>query len=358
MKTYLVGGAVRDKLLGYPYHENDWVVVGATAQQLRDQGYQQVGKDFPVFLHPESKEEYALARTERKTAPGYTGFDCHSSPDVTLEQDLLRRDLTINAIAEDTDGNIIDPYNGQRDITNKILRHVSPAFTEDPLRILRVARFYARYAHLGFTIANETIELMQSISAGDELLALPGERIWKEMERALAEPNPENFFAALGQANALQTLLPEFIDVDFKILAKPDTTSTPLTAFASLFKTLDEDATIKLCQRIRAPRDYRDLALLISNYSSACDHAISEPETTLALLEKLDPFRRPERFDNFLACCELLGSNQRTIAQLRRAASACKSIDFAKLAAEGLSGKAVAQAIKQKRVQIIAEILE
>ena len=209
MKIYLVGGAVRDLLLHYPFKERDWVVVSADAQQMLDLGYQQVGKDFPVFLHPRTKEEYALARTERKTAAGYTGFEVHATPDVSLEEDLMRRDLTINAIAQDEQGNIIDPYHGQNDIKNKLLRHVSPAFSEDPVRILRVARFAARYAHLGFTVAPETMQLMTSMVNNGEVDALVAERIWQEMYKALNERNPEVFLTTLRECGALKKILPE-----------------------------------------------------------------------------------------------------------------------------------------------------
>jgi len=208
MKTYLVGGAVRDSLLDYPVHEKDWVVVGATPQQMLDSGYQQVGKDFPVFLHPETKDEYALARTERKSGRGYTGFAVHCDPDVTLEEDLVRRDLTINAMAQDAQGNIIDPYNGQGDLANKVLRHVSDAFVEDPLRVLRTARFAARYAHLGFSVAPDTLALMSKIVQQDELAHLPAERIWVEMDKALGERNPEVFIEVLRECGALAKLIP------------------------------------------------------------------------------------------------------------------------------------------------------
>jgi tRNA nucleotidyltransferase (CCA-adding enzyme) len=203
MEVYLVGGAVRDELLGYPVSERDWVVVGAHPQELLEQGYQQVGKDFPVFLHPQSKDEYALARTERKQGHGYTGFAVDCDPTVTLEEDLLRRDLTVNAIARATDGELIDPYGGQRDLEARVLRHVSNAFTEDPLRVLRTARFAARYSHLGFTVAPETMALMSDIVTSGELQHLPTERVWVEMDRALTERNPEVFVDVLRECGAL-----------------------------------------------------------------------------------------------------------------------------------------------------------
>ncbi|NOX91180.1 MAG: multifunctional CCA addition/repair protein, partial [Gammaproteobacteria bacterium] len=209
MEIYLVGGAVRDTLLGLEPKEHDWVVVGATPEQLESQGYKQVGKDFPVFLHPKTHEEYALARTERKTAPGYHGFAIHAAPDVTLEEDLLRRDLTVNAIAQTADGQLIDPFNGQQDLADKRLRHVSPAFSEDPIRILRVARFAARFAHLGFNIAPETGELMRDMVNAGEVDALVAERVWTETERALGEKNPARFFEVLRDCGALEKLFPE-----------------------------------------------------------------------------------------------------------------------------------------------------
>ena len=209
MKIYLVGGAVRDDLLNYPVIEKDWVVVGACVNEMLELGYQQVGKDFPVFLHPVTKDEHALARTERNTAPGYKGFEVHASPDVTLEEDLIRRDLTINAIAKDEEGNLVDPYNGQADLQAKLLRHVSSAFSEDPVRILRVARFAARYAHLGFTVAEETLKLMQKMVADGEANALVAERVWQEFHKALGERNPEVFIQTLRDCNALKIILPE-----------------------------------------------------------------------------------------------------------------------------------------------------
>ena len=216
MQTYLVGGAVRDDLLGRPIKDKDWVVVGATPETLLQQGFQSVGKDFPVFLHPQTKEEYALARTERKTGAGYTGFECYFGAEVTLQEDLLRRDLTINALAQDADGNIIDPYGGQADIQNKKLRHVSDAFVEDPLRVLRVARFLARFHHLGFTVADETNQLMKTLAASGELQTLTPERVWAETEKALTEPSPWRYFEALRECNALEVVFPE-VDAMFGV---------------------------------------------------------------------------------------------------------------------------------------------
>ena len=359
MKTYLVGGAVRDKLLGYPFHERDWVVVGATPDDMLSQSYQQVGKDFPVFLHPESKEEYALARTERKTAPGYKGFHCFSSPEVTLEEDLKRRDLTINAIAEDSDGRLIDPYGGQRDLQQKLLRHVSDAFIEDPLRILRVARFAARYAHLGFTVAPETEQLMQKISAGDELSALPAERIWKEMQRALDETTPAQFFITLQRANALEKLMPELItfpDQAFAILGKARLSTDNIPSrFAILFFDLEKTAAEQLCSRLKCPSEYKDLALLVSRLGHNYHHTAQSPDSLLSLIEQLDPFRREQRFERFLQCCELYFDQHRTSTQLRKAYQICNTVSAAQLAQEGLSGKAIATTLRQRRLAAITE---
>lgn len=361
MKTYLVGGAVRDKLLGYPFHEHDWVVVGATPEQMLAKGYLAVGKDFPVFLHPDTKEEYALARTERKTAPGYTGFECHTSPDVSLEEDLQRRDLTINAIAEDSTGTLIDPYGGRQDINNKVLRHVSAAFTEDPLRILRVARFSARYAHLGFTLAPETLQLMQQISAGNELQALPAERIWKELERALGEKNPQQFFVTLQQAGALPVLLPELDSADnpgLALLNQAATAGQPATiCFALLFFSLTNNDAQSLCRRLKCPNDYKELALLVSRWGHHCQQAFNQPDSLLNQLEALDPFRRAARFNAFLACCELYYGHSECSEQLRQALALCAPISAADLAAEGLSGREIAHTLRQRRLKALSSQL-
>ncbi|WP_101758218.1 multifunctional CCA tRNA nucleotidyl transferase/2'3'-cyclic phosphodiesterase/2'nucleotidase/phosphatase [Oceanicoccus sp. KOV_DT_Chl] len=365
MKIYLVGGAVRDKLLGYPFHEHDWVVVGGTPEQLLAQGYQQVGKDFPVFLHPDSKEEYALARTERKNGRGYTGFSCYASPDVTLEQDLLRRDLTINAIAEDSDGNLIDPYGGQQDIQQKILRHVSPAFSEDPLRVLRVARFAARYAHLGFTVANETLQLMQAISDSGELHNLVAERVWKELESSLQEQSPQQFFAVLKQAHALAVLLPEFNDLgsnDFQVLQlASERNCSSSIRFALLCAALAPDVTQTLCQRIKIPNEFRDLAMLLSRHQQQCQQNFTAAEPLLDLLEALDPFRRPERFTDFLQCCTLINTvldrNLKNTSQLNEAYQCCNRINAKQFADQGLKGKAIASALREQRITLISELL-
>ncbi|MGK0498440.1 MAG: tRNA nucleotidyltransferase (CCA-adding enzyme) [Oceanicoccus sp.] len=361
MKTYLVGGAVRDKLLNYPFHERDWVVVGAHPEQLLSNGYQQVGKDFPVFLHPKTKEEYALARTERKTAPGYTGFSCHAGPDVSLEQDLLRRDLTINAIAEDSNGELIDPYNGQQDINAKILRHVSPAFSEDPLRVLRVARFFARYGHLGFTVAEETLHLMQKISASGELSALPKERVWKELERALGEKSPQNFFSLLQQCGALAELMPQLLPINTGSLAQIKTAAEqqqPTTIIYALACHIIDPAQAETLNRdIKAPKIFAELALLSSRFLQSCQQTFSDAQALLTLLEQLDPFRREPRFRLFLTTSELVYPANRTQQQLNASYQACAEINAAEFVRQGLTGKAIATAIKQQRLQAIEKLL-
>jgi tRNA nucleotidyltransferase (CCA-adding enzyme) len=359
MKTYLVGGAVRDKLLNFPYHEKDWVVVGGTPEVLLEQGFQAVGKDFPVFLHPDTREEYALARTERKIAKGYTGFECFSSPDVSLEEDLERRDLTINAIAEDDQGNLIDPYGGQQDLADKILRHVSEAFSEDPLRILRVARFMARYHHLGFTVAPETLALMQLIASSDELASLPQERIWKELERSLGEKNPEQFFITLQQCNSLAQLLSELVP-DFGQAIEIFThacqqNNNPLIRFSCLLYVLNDQACEQLCKKIRTPRKYIDLALLVNRYGPLTEARALNAAQQLAILEKTDAFRRPERFLDFLTACEILHDNSSTANHLMAALSACKSVDIKSLA-EQFTGKEIAAQIQQHRIKAIEEL--
>jgi len=400
MDIYLVGGAVRDDLLGYPTSEHDWVVVGAQPQDLIALGYQQVGKDFPVFLHPSSKEEYALARTERKQGHGYTGFAVHCDPAVTLEEDLQRRDLTINAMARRTDGHIIDPYGGQRDLEARLLRHVSDAFVEDPLRVLRTARFAARYAHLGFTVAPETLALMAEIVAQGELEHLPAERIWVELERALGERNPEVFITVLRDCGALARLLPELealfgvpqtaehhpeIDTGVHTLMALRQAAALSAAtdvrFAVLIHDLGKGTTpraewprhiaheqrgIKLvdqaCKRLRAPNQFRDLASKVCQYHTHCHRALElRGDTLLKLLTASDALRRPERFEAFLLACEAdargrLGLEQRAYPQadyLRRALALAQGVTAAQFADAGLAGKALGDAIKQEQVRLL-----
>ncbi len=403
MHIYLVGGAVRDQLLNYPVKEKDWVVVGASPQDMLDKNFQQVGKDFPVFLHPKTKEEYALARTERKTAPGYKGFEVHASKDVSLEEDLLRRDLTINAIAMDEDGNIIDPYNGRIDLQNKVLRRVSPAFCEDPVRILRVARFAARYKHLGFSVAKETMELMQTMVSQGEANALVAERVWQEMYKALCERHPEEFIEVLKACGALKIILPEIeclfgipqpeqyhpeIDTGIHTLMvlqqachlSQDTT----VRFAALTHDLGKgltpehklpshhgheeagvDVIKKLCQRLRIPNEYKDLAVITSRFHLNM-HRIFElkSSTLLKMLEQLDALRKPERFENFLIAClaDIRGRTNFETAPYRQAEYARAAVqkiadlNIDHLKQQNLTGKAMAEAIKKERLGAIKSI--
>lgn len=403
MKTYLVGGAVRDKLLGRPVTEQDWVVVGATPEQLQAQGFTPVGKDFPVFLHPQTKEEYALARTERKTGHGYAGFSFYCGEEVTLEEDLIRRDLTINAMAEDEQGNIIDPYRGQSDLQQKILRHVSPAFAEDPVRILRIARFAARYHQYGFHVADETIALMQTMVSNGEVDHLVAERIWKETERALAEPNPEIFIQVLRDCHALEKIFPE-VDALFGVPQtathhpEVDTgihtlmslqqavklTINTCIRFATLVHDLGKGTTPeeewprhiaheerslplvkKLCERIAAPRDYKELALMVAQWHTHCHRAMElKPATVLKVLQSNDAFRRPERFHQFLVCCEAdargrTGFENRDYPQadfFRRSLSAAQQIDLTPLREQGLTGQAFGDAIARLRLDKVTQL--
>ena len=398
MNIYLVGGAVRDALLDYPVTEHDWVVVGARADDLLSLGYQQVGKDFPVFLHPRSRDEYALARTERKQGHGYTGFAVDCDPAVTLEEDLLRRDLTINAMARDNDGNIIDPYGGRQDLQNRVLRHVSAAFVEDPLRVLRTARFAARYAHLEFTVAPETIALMADIVSQGELAHLPAERIWVEMERALGERNPEVFIQVLRDCGALDKLLPELealfgvpqtaehhpeIDSGVHTLMALQQAVTLCgdtdVRFAVLVHDLGKGTTpeaewprhiahehrgLKLvdrvCKRLKAPNQFRDLARKVCQYHTHCHRALElRGKTILKLLTATDALRRPDRFEAFLLACEAdargrLGLEQRDYPQrdyLLQALAIAQGVTAAQFTDSALVGKALGEAIAAERVR-------
>jgi tRNA nucleotidyltransferase (CCA-adding enzyme) len=401
MEIYLVGGAVRDKLLGKPGKDNDWVVVGGTPEEMEGQNFKPVGKDFPVFLHPETKEEYALARTERKSGKGYKGFTFHTSADITLEEDLARRDLTINAIAEDQTGKLIDPFNGKRDIKDKILRHVSPAFVEDPLRVLRVARFAAQF---GFRIAPETMALMKEISASGELETLVPERVWNELERAMGATYPSRFILALQACQALSILFPEIerlfgipqpvkyhpeIDTGIHTLMSLNQASRlsqdPQIRFATLVHDLGKGTTPKeklpshhgheergvklieaLCKRYRAPKQYKELAIQVSRHHFSC-HRIDEmrAETILKKLESMDAFRRPERFKKFLICCEAdargrTGFEDCAYPQadyFQKALDAANEVDTESLRQQGLEGKAMAEAIKNERINLINDTL-
>ncbi|WED42512.1 multifunctional CCA addition/repair protein [Legionella cardiaca] len=402
MKVYLVGGAVRDQLLGYPVKERDWVVVGATPSQLQQLGYQQVGRDFPVFLHPETKEEYALARTERKSAPGYYGFQCDFNPHVSLEDDLLRRDLTINAMALDPEGHLIDPYQGQADLKAKILRHVSPAFIEDPVRVLRVARFAARYHHLGFKLADETRALMYLMVKRGELAHLVSERVWQEWHRSFAEKNPEVFITTLRACGALKVILPE-LDILFGVPASrkyhPEVDSgihtlmaltrvvklskEPMVQFATLVHDLGKGATPmgewprqvqheirgvniirKLCERLRIPVDYRKFAEMVSRFHINI-HRFFElrASTKIDVLERADAFRRPHLFEKLLLVCEAdargRGFVEKEYPQAegwRHLLSECAKISPQTLIAQGYQGEAIKKALHEQRVNCAKQI--
>lgn len=361
MEVYLVGGAVRDQLLQFPYTERDWVVVGATPDDLLTQGFQPVGKDFPVFLHPDSKEEYALARTERKSGSGYTGFDCFSSPDVTLEEDLLRRDLTINAMAQDDSGQIIDPYQGQQDLEKKILRHVSEAFIEDPLRVLRVARFHSRYAHLGFTVAPETLQLMRDIAHSGELKTLSAERIWKELERSLNEHSPQSFIQTLSAVDAVEVLFPEWIDLNISVLDRIKRLSAKkpnsLYNFATLCSELSEQTLNTLFQRLRAPNSFCEFAELINRYGEKFKQRSTDSHELLQRLESLDAFRRKERLQQFFDYCKATYINTNSIDQLERALSLCETVNARQFIDQGLKGKAIGHAINEQRTRMLEDLV-
>jgi len=358
MEIYLVGGAVRDQLLKLPIKERDWVVVGATPQMMIDLGYRPVGKDFPVFLHPETHEEYALARTERKTAPGYKGFNFYAAPEVTLEEDLQRRDLTINAIAQTSDGALIDPFNGQEDIRNKIFRHVSTAFIEDPVRILRIARFAARFPD--FVIAEETLALMKKIVKLGEMDALVPERVWQEWARAMQENAPQKFFSVLSACEALSVLFPELQNNNEGLLAltrAAEVTNSALIRFAVLVYKLEKKSLEILLQRYRVPRDYQELALLVVLYHEKYFHALElNAQLLLKLLESVDAFRRSERFEQFLLSCEIIYSDEKSAARserLRAAYLLTKSVDPEVFVQRGLTGADVGRALQAQRVVLL-----
>lgn len=401
MKTYLVGGAVRDQLLGKPVQDRDWVVIGSTPEEMLKLGYTRVGKDFPVFLHPQTKEEYALARTERKSGKGYTGFEVHASPEVTLEEDLARRDLTINAIAMDESGEIIDPYGGVEDLKNLTLRHVTAAFAEDPLRILRVARFKARFHHLGFSVDAATLKLMTDITNSGELTELAAERIWAELNRALMESSPSQFIMTLKDCGALEVLFPE-VNKLFGVEQRKDyhpeidtgihtmmvleqaakLKASAEVRFSALVHDLGkadtpqevlprhighEEKSVKrvnqLCARLKCPKSYHDLAVLVARYHTQCHQAFSlKAGTILKLLESVDAFRRPERLVQFLQACKAdsLGrkgaedNNYEQFNYLMEAYKVCDAISVQPLLDEGLRGAEINVALKRKRTQAIA----
>ncbi len=367
MKIYLVGGAVRDQLLNYPFEERDWVVVGASPKQMVKQGFKPVGKDFPVFLHPETNEEYALARTERKTAPGYKGFIFHTDPSVTLEEDLKRRDLTINAIAQDSKGCLIDPYGGQHDIQEKILRHVSSAFLEDPVRILRVSRFTSRYHHLGFKIAKETIELMRTMVKQRETQHLVAERVWQETYKALTEKSPAQFLTSLKDCKALNDIFPELTEPLFsKSLINLQNmalqTENPEMRFAALCYSLEATTIEKLCKRLSTPNHFRELAVLIRQHAlnMQLTHQLSAISIT-KLLQDIDANRKTERFQKALNGINwvLNGSKPSNfIVFWQTALHYFQQVDPQKLIAKGYTKAALGEAIAQERLQQIELFLK
>lgn len=404
MKIYCVGGAVRDELLGLPVKDHDWVVVGATPEMLIERGFQPVGRDFPVFLHPQTHEEYALARTERKTAPGYRGFAVHYAPDVTLEDDLLRRDLTINAMARDADGALIDPHGGLADLRAGILRHVGPAFAEDPVRILRVARFAARFDR--FAVAPQTMTLMRRMVGHGEVDALVPERVWQELSRGLMERHPSRMFAVLRDCGALARIVPEVdrlwgvpqppehhpeIDTGVHVMMAIDHAAATGARLAVRFATLLHDVgkgttpreqwphhpghekrsaplVDAVCERLRVPVECRDLALLVAREHELMHRALELRAGTLTrLLERLDVLRRPQRLDDLIAACECdwrgrLGFGERAWPQaerLRLAAQAMRAVDAGAIAAAHAGSTAgstagLREAIHAARVAAVA----
>ena len=408
MKVYLVGGAVRDQLLGLPVKDRDWVVVGATPATLLSLGYQQVGKDFPVFLNPKTKEEYALARTERKSSAGYTGFICDFSPTITLEQDLIRRDLTINAMAQSEDGEIIDPYGGKQDLDNRILRHISPAFSEDPLRVLRVARFAARYHSLGFKIASETLALMAELAQSGELQHLTAERVWLETEKALNEKNPEIYFETLHKTGALRVLFPEIdalYGVPNPVKHHPEvdsfihtmlvlkqavnlTENNPIlnksaVRFAAICHDLGkaltpknilphhyghEQAGIKptrsLCKRLKVPSYFQELAELTCEFHTHIHKAFElRAETVITLFNRFDVWRKPQRFQEFLQVC-LADTRGRTgfenkdypqIDYVNQLLHAANEVDVQQVIADGFEKQEIRNELTKRRILAVKQ---
>ncbi len=402
MQIYRVGGAVRDRLLNYPSSENDWVVVGASPQALIDRGYRPVGRDFPVFIHPQSGEEYALARTERKSGHGYGGFTFYTASNVTLIEDLQRRDLTINAIAEDPEGRLIDPYNGQRDLDDKILRHVSDAFLEDPLRVLRTARFAARYHHLGFSIASETMDAMRVLVDSGEMEHLVAERVWRETQRALGEQTPQVYFQTLRDCGALACILPE-VDRLFGVAQRPDfhpeidTGVHTMMALEQAAK-LSDDCSVRfavlvhdvgkgitpadvlprhtghearglplvktLCERLKVPNEYRKLALVVTEYHLQCHRAADlKVETLLNLLRGVGALKSSAKLEPFLLSCEAdargrLGLENRHYSSpnyLRRAQSALATVSIADLVSSGAAGDEIGRQLHDRQIARLTE---
>lgn len=360
MNIYLVGGAVRDQLLGRPIKDKDWVITGATPQQLIALGYKPVGKDFPVFLHPETGEEYALARTERKTAKGYHGFQFYTEPSVTLEEDLIRRDLTINALAQNIQGEIIDYYGGLDDLNQRTLRHISSAFAEDPVRILRVARFAARYHYLGFHVAEETYQLMQSMVEKGEVNELTPERVWQELHTALNEPSPEVFIQVLQKSHALNILFPEFTFStqalnQFAQACQQHT--QPLIRFVALvtalFPTKEWELVQTFSQRIRSPKEYQQLASLTTQHYSSIQNVQGLSNTDiLQLFQQTDAFRRPERFKQLLTTCDTAPIYSTLLQYLLEQ---CLAFPIQEVIKQGFQGAAIKEQLNYQYENIISE---
>ena len=354
-QIYLVGGAVRDALLGIEVKDQDWVVVGSTPEEMVAAGYRPVGKDFPVFIDPKTSEEYALARTERKSGKGYKGFTFHTDPSVTLEQDLIRRDLRINAIAKSQTGELIDPYGGVDDLNNRLLRHVSPAFAEDPLRVLRVARFAARFADLGFRVANETLELMAEISRSGELEALTTERVWQELERALNTPRADQFFSVLQQANSLNILFPEFIQLEQDQLQQLANAllESPEARFALLvfFACTELDELKTLCQRLKTPNRYRDLSIdLLMQHERVINYDSIEPEEKLALINELKLQKSTARLDQIKPICEVIYNRSCALESLDLDIRSLALIEPKTLIQEGFKGAELGQELQRRQI--------
>ncbi len=357
MEIYLVGGAVRNELLGLPVNERDWVVVGGSVSEMVNNGFRQVGKSFPVFLHPKTNEEYALARTERKIGPGYKGFEFNATASVTIEEDLRRRDLTINAIAKTPSGELIDPYGGLRDLKLKILRHVSVAFIEDPVRILRVARFAAQFASLGFTIAPETIKLMQHMVDVGEVDHLVPERVWQELELALKSQHPQVFFSTVNDCHAMPVLFPQL--KNFSALERSvEVTDDMSVRFAAFMLDVHRDAASTFCRLYKIPSFYQDLALLCSRHYEDFKSIVSmDPRALLDFLLALDVFRREQRFEKFILVCQLyLAGGKEQAARLRRAHQACLSVSVQQLVSQGKTGLELAQEIYQSRLKLLTNL--
>ena len=380
MQVYLVGGAVRDALLNRKVIERDYVVVGATPEEMLSQGFTQVGKDFPVFLHPKTQEEYALARTERKSGKGYTGFVCDASSSVTLEEDLLRRDLTVNAIAQDNLGNLIDPYGGKKDLENRILRHVSEAFSEDPLRVFRVARFATRYAYLGFNIASETMALMQNMAQSGELSTLSAERVWQETKRSLLEKTPHVFFTVLNQAHGLNDWFAELernvdialetlktaVDlekVEKESLAKSTDSETArlIIRFTALLTHLDEEEAKRLCGRLKVQNQVSEVVSLACKFKGFLLNTQISTSDLLALFNGCDAWRREERFTLLLRAFAPYAHNkgvdwQHQQKHIKNALAAANQVNVQDIIATGVKGPEIKDALNKAKLSAIASI--